>query len=203
MCDDLPYRPSKSCLVYSFGILDDFSFDDDSATYYGCNVFSFDPGWGPSHRRSSMVTFLKLGVGGQEGDVNRAAWKPWPAPKNDTWRLESFTDIKHLLGHEMRTIDIVKMDIEGAEWTTIADMAKAGELSTIKQLLVEFHLWNWEDVDVVRNNLNVLAELSRAGYRLFYSHMYKTVDLMKDVYPVLRTLAYEVSFVNTRYRPPS
>ncbi|XP_071134989.1 uncharacterized protein [Mytilus edulis] len=43
VCHDKPYRPPVPCLVYSFGINNDFSFDDFIVKPYGCDVHSFDP----------------------------------------------------------------------------------------------------------------------------------------------------------------
>ena len=43
ICDDSKVRPAKDCVVYSFGINYDFSFDDYVAKTYGCHVHSFDP----------------------------------------------------------------------------------------------------------------------------------------------------------------
>ncbi|CAG2214809.1 unnamed protein product [Mytilus edulis] len=43
VCHDKQYRPSDPCLVYSFGIFWDFSFDDAVAETYGCEIHSFDP----------------------------------------------------------------------------------------------------------------------------------------------------------------
>ncbi|VDI18203.1 Hypothetical predicted protein [Mytilus galloprovincialis] len=43
VCHDKPYRPPVPCLVYSFGINNDFSFDDFIVKTYGCDVHSFDP----------------------------------------------------------------------------------------------------------------------------------------------------------------
>ncbi|CAG5129790.1 unnamed protein product, partial [Candidula unifasciata] len=42
ICFDKPLGPKPPCLVYSFGIDNDFSFDDAMAEA-GCEVFSFDP----------------------------------------------------------------------------------------------------------------------------------------------------------------
>ncbi|XP_021363146.1 uncharacterized protein LOC110456625 isoform X2 [Mizuhopecten yessoensis] len=43
VCYDGKYKPGKPCLVYSFGIAHDFTFDDEMATKDGCEVHSFDP----------------------------------------------------------------------------------------------------------------------------------------------------------------
>ncbi|XP_041379514.1 uncharacterized protein LOC121392339 isoform X2 [Gigantopelta aegis] len=46
ICDDPPVRPVKPCIVYSFGINNDFSFDNEVVRLYECNVYSFDPRFG-------------------------------------------------------------------------------------------------------------------------------------------------------------
>ncbi|XP_060068520.1 probable methyltransferase-like protein 24, partial [Ylistrum balloti] len=43
ICVEPKYLPRNKCLVYSFGIANDFPFDDDIARYYNCEVHSFDP----------------------------------------------------------------------------------------------------------------------------------------------------------------
>ncbi|XP_046560864.1 uncharacterized protein LOC124269859 [Haliotis rubra] len=58
ICDDANYRPVKPCIVYSFGINNDFSFDDDTAKHYECDVSSFDPSMTEaSYQRSPRVRF--------------------------------------------------------------------------------------------------------------------------------------------------
>ena len=43
ICDDPAVRPAHDCIVYSFGINWDFTFDDYVAKVYGCHVYAFDP----------------------------------------------------------------------------------------------------------------------------------------------------------------
>ena len=64
-----------------------------------------------------------------------------------------------------RTIDILKMDIEGAEWNTIEQMIESGAIYKVKQLLVELHF------DSSGTNftypLSVLSKLYDAGFMIF------------------------------------
>ena len=63
ICVSEPYKPKNDCLVYSFGINNDFSFDDAMAMEYGCHVRAFDPSVHvPDHKRSDLVWFYQLGT---------------------------------------------------------------------------------------------------------------------------------------------
>ncbi|KAK2712075.1 hypothetical protein QYM36_010934 [Artemia franciscana] len=62
LCMDPGVAPNqKSCLVYSFGIANNWSFDED-AEKYGCEVYSFDPSIGQKpHMHSAKVHFYDYG----------------------------------------------------------------------------------------------------------------------------------------------
>ncbi|KAK3083994.1 hypothetical protein FSP39_006412 [Pinctada imbricata] len=140
VCED--QRPNPPCLVYSFGIRNDFSFDDDVARRYGCEVHSFDPGMErKSFRHSDKVFFYDTGIAGKDSD-------------DANWRLRRLSSIKRELNHTnvsmidfSRRIDILKIDTEGAEWDALIDMHQTGELGKIPQILLEFHLRTIPPVD--------------------------------------------------------
>nr|KAG5710643.1 hypothetical protein BaRGS_013289 [Batillaria attramentaria] len=156
VCDDYEYRPIEPCIVYSFGIAYDFSFDDDVAKLYGCHVYSFDPSMGVSSGdRSPWVHFYNIGLGGEGGKL--------PAGAPTSWEVDSFAGIRRKLEHQKKPIDIVKMDIELSEWQALLDMCRTGELTNVRQLLVEFHLFEGSDkeeckaaklINNINNNIN-------------------------------------------------
>ncbi|XP_064600696.1 probable methyltransferase-like protein 24 [Liolophura sinensis] len=87
VCDDEPVRPKHDCLVYSFGINNDFSFDDMIAKHYGCEVHAFDPSMKMGDtRRSEKVTFHHLGVYGSNTVINKG------------WPVKTIAEIKRMLG---------------------------------------------------------------------------------------------------------
>ncbi|XP_059154467.1 uncharacterized protein LOC131939956 [Physella acuta] len=130
ICDDPDVRPTAPCIIYSYGINYDFSFDDDAARVYGCHVYSFDPSMarmGNQVNRSEFVHFYRVGLGSKTQVV-----------KN--WTLYTHEDLRKMLGHQDKIIDVIKMDIEQYEWNAIPEMITTGQLSQVRQLLVEYHL---------------------------------------------------------------
>ncbi|XP_076464781.1 putative methyltransferase-like protein 24 [Babylonia areolata] len=177
VCDDYEYRPMQPCIVYSFGINNDFSFDDDVGRLYGCHVYAFDPSMKQaSHNRSKEVHFFRIGLGGKNGRLPRT---------NAKWHVESLSGIRKMLKHEQVMIDIVKMDIESSEWLTLPDMIETGALNLVRQFMVEFH--RPQSDPKLRERLYTLKKLESLGFQRFHTHMnYHCTDLLHE-YPSPQT----------------
>ena len=76
--------------------------------------------------------------------------------------MKRLTTVMKELGHER--IDLLKLDIEGAEYGVIEDMQSSGILP--KQLLVEFH-HRFEEVGTKKTE-EALARLKSMGYSLVH-----------------------------------
>ena len=112
VCLDKTVAPTPGdCLVYSFGINNEWSFDD-MMEQYGCEVHAFDPSMGmQDHYRSRGIRFYNLGIGDRD------------YVDENGWKFKSLSSIyKELLGHEGRIIDYLKMDVEGAEWAALSQI---------------------------------------------------------------------------------
>ncbi|XP_048251012.1 probable methyltransferase-like protein 24 [Haliotis rufescens] len=183
ICDDAEYRPVKPCIVYSFGINNDFSFDDETAKNYECDVFSFDPSMKQkSYQRSPRVRFLSLGIDGKD-------YKKGP------WNLHSLTSFKKMLNHTGRFIDVLKMDVEHSEWPALPNMISSGELSKVRQFLVEYH-GKCDTKNDCRNKLKILKDIYDKGFRKFYVHKNHQCGFKNNLFPVIRTGCYEIHYVN-------
>ncbi|XP_071098126.1 probable methyltransferase-like protein 24 [Haliotis cracherodii] len=183
ICDDAEYRPVKPCIVYSFGINNDFSFDDETAQNYECDVFSFDPSMKQkSYQRSPRVRFLSLGIDGKDY-------------KKGSWDLHSLTSFKKMLNHTGRFIDVLKMDVEGSEWPALPNMISSGELSKVQQFLVEYH-GHCDTKNDCLNKLNILKDIYDKGFRKFYVHKNHRCGFKNNLFPVIRTGCYEIHYVN-------
>ncbi|XP_071103014.1 probable methyltransferase-like protein 24 [Haliotis cracherodii] len=160
VCVDGHYKLKKdNCIVYSFGIDNDFSFDDDVADTFGCEVHAFDPSMNKDdHQRGKLINFHNLGL----ADINGNGKSSWP--------MKTLPVIRQDNGHAEKDIDYVKIDIEDSEWGALRYAFKTDALKGIKQLSLEFHIFGKEEVSRYIARLNVLRELYNQGYRIFWTH---------------------------------
>ncbi|PVD23466.1 hypothetical protein C0Q70_16738 [Pomacea canaliculata] len=160
VCDDIEHRPQPPCLVYSFGINHDFSFDDAVSDKYGCEVHSFDPSMGQNdHKHSDRVFFHNLGISDRDFVNDKA------------WTMKTLTSIKKQLHHTK--INILKMDIEHDEYKALPNIIASDELKDVDQLLFEIH-YNPSDVQKaiieMARGLELLRDLRNLGFYVFHFH---------------------------------
>jgi FkbM family methyltransferase len=147
-----------NCVVYSLGTRENPSFDLELGKY-GCEVHSFDPtlrqqGLSTAAKldKTSNVTFHDVGIGGRSM-IHAAGKAPWQWPglgygreSNDRpWTFRTLDSLMRELGHSR--IDVLKMDVEGAEWPLLEhllssarsrDLLASGAL--VRQFILEVHL---------------------------------------------------------------
>ncbi len=188
-----PQELSASSVVYSVGVGEDISFDLALIERFGMRVHAFDPTprsieWLQSQTVPPEFVFHAYGVAGFDGNC---AFLPPENPahvshtilKRESFRpaidlpVHRLGTIMNMLGHEQ--IDLLKMDIEGAEYGVLADMLACGV--PVKQLLVEFH-HRWPQLGIEKTKQAILA-LNAAGYRIF------SVSPSGEEYSFQRTVA--------------
>jgi hypothetical protein len=146
----------KNCLVYSFGINNQWTFDDAMAQF-GCQVYSFDPSMGVSdYDRSQQIHFYNLGLSGKD-----------EIQANTKWKMKTASSIYQMLKHRHGTstlIDVLKMDIEFSEWDAIPQMLRSGFLADkVKQLAVEIHFNANDTLETFRRYAGILQDLETSG----------------------------------------
>lgn len=173
LCEDPEYRPIPgSCLVYSYGIGDDFSFDDDMANY-GCEVHSFDPTMFESkdYARSTHVHFHPRGLGGSDRQVL--------IPKNKRLinaHVDTIATHRRMFNHQPHTtrLDVVKIDVEGFELESLMTSLDDGSLADTRQLIFETHLMHGGMSEPVQDAyikyLLLLRKVYAKGYRIYATH---------------------------------
>ena len=140
-----PKRPKSWCVVYSFGIKDNFSFDQ-AMVKRGCEVHGFDPSPdGLASKRAYEgvgAVYHDFGV----GDVDKT-YGPgtvpfhWPGigylrdSNTRPWTLRRIPTIQTTLGKD-KDPTILKLDVEGTEWSVLEDIVAS---TSWEQFMVEFH----------------------------------------------------------------
>lgn len=169
----------KSSIVYSIGIGEDISFDKAIMDRYGCKVFAFDPTpksvvWVKDNVAAQNFVFSPIGVAKEKGS------RKFYLPINNNHVSGSIHDIKTInnsnsidlkfdsLSNIMKDnnhskLDLLKMDIEGAEYEVIDHIQKNN--IDIKQILVEFH--PHFEKDGKKKTKKAIEKLEKIGYSCF------------------------------------
>ncbi len=165
-------------VVYSIGIGKDISFDRALLRRHACQVYGFDPTpksiafiaeqknlrgfhfypYGIAPETKTETFFLPRNPRGVSGSL--ALNETVDASNSIQVPLKSLQDITRELGHTH--IDVLKMDIEGAEYEVIEAVLESG--IPIGQLLVEFHDRFFEGPWRSQGSVELLA---KNGYELF------------------------------------
>ncbi|XP_078492066.1 putative methyltransferase-like protein 24 [Ciona intestinalis] len=157
--------PNYKCLMYSFGVGNDFTFDDEVANR-GCEVHSFDPTTDlpDGHVRDSGVVFHKLGISSENIDKDAHGWK-----------MRNFKTLIKELGHNGRYMDYLKIDTDapqgGFEDTLMQELLDTGLYKCVRQYAQEIHLLgpisNPDKLKRCRNIYRQLTTLNEHGWRLY------------------------------------
>lgn len=173
-----PEYINPKSIVYSFGIGEDISFDLSVINKYGVNIFAFDPtpkslNWLKQQNLPHNFRYYDYGLADFDGYVK---FYPPENPEHVSHTLlyrnatsnnyievpvKSLTTIMAEFAHTK--IDILKMDIEGAEYAIIDYIIK--NKIKIKQILVEFH----DRFEGIENNKSKysIEKLIDFGYEVF------------------------------------
>jgi len=190
ICPDLIRDNS---IVYSFGVGRDISFDLSLINKYGLVVHAFDPSplsitWIKSQQKMSLnFKFHDFGISDFDGEMyfyypNNDSKVSFSTTRKSSQKtsLQVFrlSTIMNLLGHN--SIDILKIDIEGAEYSVIKDIISSN--IRIKQILIEFH-HNFSEIGSSPTK-EAIELLNKHHYRIFHISQkgYEYSFILDDIY---------------------
>jgi len=172
---------NSESIVYSLGVGDEINFDLSIIEKYGVNVFAFDPTpnsvdmldasktpekfhfhpWAVTATDGSLKFYPRLKKDGTKSDV-MFTMIPEEETKDDVIEVPAYSlaTITEKLAHSR--IDVLKMDIEGAEYEVLDGLLDSPVLPT--QLLVEFHHRFVENG--LQRTYDIIDRLRAAGYKI-------------------------------------
>jgi FkbM family methyltransferase len=166
-------------VIYSFGIGTDITFDTKCIQKHNCKVYGFDPTpksikWIKSINHDPKFIFYDFGIStisgmqtfylpystkGTSGSLKKTTEVDERMPIQV--KMKSFIDITQDLQHPY--IDVIKMDIEGAEYEVLNSIIDSG--IPFGQLLIEFHDRLYEGGAPM--SYKIVGLLKEKGYEIF------------------------------------
>lgn len=190
-----PQFLSQSSIIYSFGIGDDLVFELNVIRRSGAAVYAFDPTvtlgrlklfydlpdcltfhpWAAAASDGMMRLYPRV----RDGSISNSMFTFLPNPAVEhlaqSVHCKSIPSVAQELGHE--EIDILKIDIEGAEYAVLAALL-VSKLRP-KQILVEFH--HRHPALTKKHTVDTLEALRNCGYKVFScSPTIREVGLLRE-----------------------
>ena len=172
MDPEFTVHTADRCLVYSFGIATDWSFDW-AMEWFGCSVFSFDPSIDlPKGFVNGSISFFKYGVGA------------WDHVNKEGWQIRTLDTFVRYLGHQERTIHYLKMDVEFDEFEVLRQQVMLRDESplvkNVEQLGIELHLTSfvpvWKHMTFYREMYKTFLAMQDMGYYPFYYEQNEIIE---------------------------
>jgi hypothetical protein len=175
MCGLEIMERNTSCIIYSLGSFNNFNFEFDVLKQTSCEIHTYDCTSEPPQKTANLY-FHKICMG------ETSHLQPYTFPfvgqpmnpyLNNTSLFKPFHTIVQENNHTH--VHILKMDIEGGEYSVFADLLKnSAETNLPYQISFESHWW---DRDIYHSTLHqhMFAQLWRSGYR-FLQHEFNPSD---------------------------
>ena len=171
---------NSNSVVYSVGVGSNIDFDLALIEELKLAVYAFDPTprsieWIKKQSLTKSFKFIPVGLGSNDGEMEffpprkESSTHFSPIDRYDNLEVETIKapvktlkSIAQEFGHQ--TIDLLKMDIEGAEYDVIDNLEE--QEVEINQILIEFHhMYKGNRLDYTKNAIDKLRKL---GFEFFH-----------------------------------
>jgi FkbM family methyltransferase len=170
---------TSGSVVFSFGVGEDISFDTALLETKKLNVYAFDPTAGvaefvePQIMEMDRFSFSSCGIAARDGeqwfyppenpDHISCSIVPNPFTRANAYRVEMKKLSTITSEMQINHIDLLKLDIEGAEYEVVPAILDEGFL--INQIQIEIHPDLFADGR--QKTKALLKRMNDAGYRIF------------------------------------
>lgn len=143
----LKYDLDPDSVVFDLGGYEG-QWSSDIFSMYGCNIFIFEP-YPPfainieqRFKKNSKIKIYKFGLGARSEKVDFSILNDGSSiyAKGDSKvSIDLVSVIEFLKDHEINSIDLVKINIEGGEYELLEYLIENGLIKVFKNIQVQFH----------------------------------------------------------------
>ncbi|HIM22043.1 MAG TPA: FkbM family methyltransferase [Gammaproteobacteria bacterium] len=169
---------NRESVIYSVGVGSNIDFDIELINSFGATVHAFDPTprsieWVKNQQLPKHFIFHPFGLSAENGHMD--FFPPAKASSTHFSPIDRYGDTNNIVRAPVKDIDtiaselkhkeidLLKMDIEGAEYEVIEALPK--NRVAINQILIEFHHM-YKGVPISKT-VDAISTLSNLGFELF------------------------------------
>lgn len=169
---------SQESVVVDLGLGEDISFSESLIDTYGCRVYGFDPTPRSiayvNQRKNKLFFLYEYGVAAESGEaifylpnnaehISGSLQSSFHLGENAiSVRLIGTGELLEKIG--VKSIDLLKMDVEGAEYGIINSKGFPELVKGTKQVLIEFH-HRWPGIGKSKT-IEAVKKMNQMGYGL-------------------------------------
>ena len=158
----------EKCIIYSFGISDNYKFEEEMGSI-GCTIHAYDPTVDLPSFPAKNVFFHKIGLSHYQGNMEMRAnhlenhlTEPLP--------VTTLNDAIKSNGHLEKEITYLKVDIESSEIKAIPQWIQSGVLKNVRQIGLELHTGKTffdrsGQANAAKSLLKSISQLHELGFR--------------------------------------
>ena len=169
---------NRESVIYSVGVGSNIDFDIELINSFGATVHAFDPTprsieWVKNQQLPKHFIFHPFGLSAENGHMD--FFPPAKASSTHFSPIDRYGDTNNIVRAPVKDIDtiaselkhkeidLLKMDIEGAEYEVIEALPK--NRVAINQILIEFHHM-YKGIPISKT-VDAISTLSNLGFELF------------------------------------
>lgn len=153
-----------NCKIFSLGSNNEFEFENALLSRTSCHIHTFDCTSLPPKRTHKRLKFYPICLGEKSPLQNYIF--PQSGKKSDVSNRTFMSYDRLLKLTNLRNVHVLKMDIEGGEYSVFADLLKNPNRTDLPfQISFESHWWNTDIYHGILH-MSLFSQLWRTGYRL-------------------------------------
>lgn len=195
---------NNNSIIYSFGIGQSISFEESISNQFNCKVFCYDPTslavnyMDNKKYNKGLIHYKDFGIWNEDkkikffhqskDDHKNTGGSITNLFENESFDLLQCYKLKTIMEqNNHKTVDILKLDIEGAGFEVLEDIIN--DKIYPKQIVVEFEYSEDDKIDINKFNnwsnrlRNLIGELRKLSYKCYdlprYTHFpYSTIEIL-------------------------